>query len=493
MLKAERYHLGCGLVIILLSHGLGHPDVAAQETRQEVGDTRDAMPGLGHVKAAILHNRGIVISGFSGYGFSSNVLDTNDKHHRVLGNLSASYRPMASLAFGLRLDGRYDRHHDTTGKDDGLIGEPRLIGRFVHALSSNLGVGAQLGVWFPGSKAPSFVLSATSADLVSMVSYRAADLSLSANIGFRLDRSAKTVDTPTALSAADRVALGASDSNAALFGIGADYSIGNTELLAEWSYDLLVGKDAPVARESPMRISAGARFPLARDLSMQFMVDLNVGRFPVIDPMSPLLVPIEPTVEATIGIHYRLPPARPVIHKEIAHTNDTPLPPPRATARGQVMSAGAPIAGAKVTVESGKDRREAISDVDGEWKLGDLPLGAATITVSAEGFEPRTTNTTLAADQESAIPTIVLDRILPPGQLRGFVRGYDGKGLKAKLTIESLNKTFETKDDGSFEIDLPPGEYAVSVVSPAHEAQEKTAVIHENAVLILNVDLHRKR
>jgi hypothetical protein len=80
-------------------------------------------------------------------------------------------------------------------------------------------------------------------------------VSVSVNAGVRLDQSARSVEDVMQLSLADRMALGVSDSHALLLGVGAAYRHGPFEPLVEWSWDVLVGRNAPALRESPMRVS----------------------------------------------------------------------------------------------------------------------------------------------------------------------------------------------------------------------------------------------
>ena len=48
------------------------------------------------------------------------------------------------------------------------------------------------------------------------------------------------------------MALGVSESHAALVGVGAAARVGRSELFADWSWDYLVGDKAPRGRLSPM-------------------------------------------------------------------------------------------------------------------------------------------------------------------------------------------------------------------------------------------------
>jgi hypothetical protein len=64
-----------------------------------------------------------------------------------------------------------------------------------------------------------------------------------------------------------------------------------------------------------------------------------------------------------------------------------------------------PVQGAKVTVqaENSAASQTATSDSSGQFRFDNLPLGAYTITVEAEGFVPQTQNLTLASGTEARL------------------------------------------------------------------------------------------
>jgi hypothetical protein len=209
--------------------------------------------------------KGIGLGVASGYGYTGAELDDGDTHHRGSGRLAAAYRIIPDLAVVLRFDGRYDKHSgDVGGSDDGWVGDPRLIARYRKTISDTLSAGAQFGFWAPSSDVPSIEFDALSIEGVGALTYSnpAKTMAVSLNAGYRLDRSAASVEEPERLSLADRLSLGLSDFNAVLVGVGASYKVGEAQLLAEWSLDLLHGKDKPAFSQSPMRIGLGARLPV---------------------------------------------------------------------------------------------------------------------------------------------------------------------------------------------------------------------------------------
>jgi uncharacterized membrane protein len=79
------------------------------------------------------------------------------------------------------------------------------------------------------------------------------------------------------------------------------------------------------------------------------------------------------------------------------------------------------------------------------------------------------------------------------GEIRGTVRSYRGKALGATITVEPGGHTVDADEDGFFKIELEPGDYVVEIVADGYRAQKKKLRVTEDGVVVLNVDLKRKR
>jgi hypothetical protein len=281
----------------------------------DVGDAVDALPGLIRVPVAgAIDRRGIAFASSAGYGWTEAVLGQGDSHDRVFGSLAASVRPVSFFAASLQFDGRYDWHTNPDG-GSGSTGDPRVAFRFGGPLGSAFHVGAQVGVWLPGGTAPSFDFKATTPDASLLATIHAPDspLVVTSRVGFRWDNSAQSVPDPERLSLPDRVALGLNQASAAVFGLGAALrASARVELLADATWDLLVGNGAPTAMESPIVISAGARAALDREGTWQVSVvgATSPSERPAITPGSPL-VDIEPRVSGFVALTVRPAAPRP--------------------------------------------------------------------------------------------------------------------------------------------------------------------------------------
>jgi hypothetical protein len=489
-------------LLLLIMSPLGSAAADPARTSHALG----ALPGVYRVATAEPDATGVAVYTSGGYGYAAGVLGGDDVHHRINGGLAVSLRALPWLAAGLRLDGRRDQHTGLASidqeDDDGMVGEPRLLVQAGTSLSDALHAGLRLTAWLPGNDAPSVVLGATTVDALAMFTLASPGgaLRLGLNAGFRLDRSAASVADADLLSQSDRLGLGVSDSNAVLAGLGAAYRMGSVELLGELTMDRLLGADAPAGlRGSPLRVAAGVRVPLGRNLAAELVAESNLARLPTAEAGQPL-VPYEPRLSITAGVHYRFGggPARAATTGAGAGTGERPAPeqpaaPRLAALRGRVQGAGGTaVPSAAVTIEAGGASREITVDAEARFRVDDLPPGPVSVAVRAEGFEPATRSIELAAGADQEL-VIELERVLPPGQLRGFVRSFGGKPVAAELTIEPLGKKITAGADGGFQIDVAPGKYEVVIRAPGYREQRRSVTIEEGGVLILNVDLRAQK
>ena len=114
----------------------------------------------------------------------------------------------------------------------------------------------------------------------------------------------------------------------------------------------------------------------------------------------------------------------------------------------------------------------------------------AEVSVTVGGKKPGKTTLSLKEGANTA-PKIALDPELPPGQLRAVVRGAGtGKPIAgATVKIEPGGQTATSAADGTFQIDLPPGTYKITVSSPGVKEQELDVTIDPNGVAIKNIEL----
>jgi len=146
---------------------------------------------------------------------------------------------------------------------------------------------------------------------------------------------------------------------------------------------------------------------------------------------------------------------------------------------------GAPLPGARVEFEDDPQTAPAIADAQGEVTLRPAKEGAIVLRVTASGHDPQVIT---VRPGEPAV-AVNLRSSLPAGQIRGTVRGESGKALRASIRLQPLDMKLETAADGSFVIDVPPGDYHVVVNAPGYASQKRPAAVEQNGVTILVIDL----
>lgn len=466
---------------------------------EPVGETLDALPGAHRVGTPGSAARNLTLAGSAGYGYTESVLGTNDSHHRLSGRLAASVRLVPWLAFAGSLDGRWDMHDSDTGSDSGLVGDPRLRVRAGTDIGSGFALGAQATVWLPGGSAPSIELSATTLEGLVMSSLSMGIVTAALQAGFRWDNSANAIDDPDQLSLNDRLALGLSDFNAALVGLGVVVRLDAFELLAETTWEPLLGSDAPDLNTAPLRLVGGGRWQPMSDvpLKVHLICEGLLSSRPDISASSPLVV-VEPRITVLAGVSYAIPFDSKTVHEEPAAPKSAApvVAAPATPVLGSALVAvkdenGNPMQQAQVAWTQADQMQELESDESGSVELLALEPGELEINVTAEGYEAAKARVQVKAGEKAKVE-IQLKRDLPVGQIRGYIRSYGGSGLAASVRIEPIGTELQAGGDGGFEVNVPPGQYQVVISMPGFREQRRRVQVQERGVTLLNVDLREE-
>lgn len=453
-----------------------------------------------------LPQRELNLSASAGYGFTEPFSPVPGAHHRAQGGLGVAVAPLSWLAFALRLDGRLELHPDDgDGSHSAGFGDPRLLARAGHALAPALSLGVELGLWFPGNEAPSFEPSATSADARALLAFTPdGPWVLLGALGFRLDNSAHSAPELRRLRLGDRISLGLSDSNAALAAVGLARRFGaDAELFGELSADLLIGEHAPGLLKSPLRAAVGGRYFPSRALQLELTAIGGLSQRPEVMPDDPL-VPIEPRLLVIAGVRYSIGVGEAASAPRAAGAT-TPKPAPRAppappqtavVAGSLVDDQGEALPEANLTLRTQDGAvREAITDAAGRYRFSDVPVGPAELEAAATGFETQRW-TVDARPGTSPEPARTLAPSTEVGMLRGLVRSFDSAPLRAQILVRDLRgrtrASGESGDDGSFEIELAPGRYRVTISVPGYRSHSRNVQVDANGVAILNVDMREQ-
>jgi hypothetical protein len=459
-----------------------------------------APQALGRVFGAGPQPRSFYLLAAGGYGYTESVLGMNDAHHRAAGAIAAEARLLSWLGVAFRLDGRYDLHL-VPGQphDDGLVGDPRLYLRVDRALGAGLRIGARAGLWLPGRNAPSIDRDALSPELVGALSFVPPSrlVSLSANLGYRLDRSARSAGDAPLLTPGDRLALEVSAFDAVLLGAAASFGRGPAQGFVEASWELLVGAGHPPPLSSPIWTGAGVRVALSAQLHVEAEAEICPSNRPSVAADAPL-VPVPPRYAAWVGLAYRFgasaSPPPPASAAAALPTAAPPAPAVEVLLRGQVTAAdGGALAETRVVIAAGGVETEVEVNVggDGRFVFRGKPGQALQVRAEAAGCTPASRPVTLP-QADGVDVALALERRLPSGQLRGLVRSLKGADVDAEILVEPGERRVRAQR-GRFEVDVPPGSYEVTISAPGYETQTRRVQVEENGVTLLDVDLKVER
>lgn len=509
------------------------PTVAPAEQALGYG----GMPGGIHVPDAdTLPQGALELITIDGYGSRKGALNPDHTLTRALGSIAIAYGVHELFTLGLSLDGRYDRSSHTNGPidpDDGYVGDPHIIGRFAKG-AGTARFGAQLGIWVPGKDAPSIAGSAISVDVRALASLPAGPGILSFEVGYRVDNSASSVDHPELLSLADRVQLGVSDFNAVFGGAHLAFPIGRAWIGAEASIDAFLG-DPPGDGMGGVKLGHAA----LTDGTISFRGGVSAGyhindtfavlgyaegaRVPYITTAQVMdgnipLIPYEPafTIGAGLSATFGHAGSRDARFKGCAYTPEgcpaVELPIVSDITGKVVDDADKPIVGAKVSIKLANVAPDPVAtDASGTYVFKAVRIGTqaeatktkpalhridettGTVSVEVDGKKPGTATISKLDETTTTVPPIKLEPALPPGQLRGTVHALpSGKAVEhATITVAGKDLKVETGADGTFSVDLAPGQYHIAIKAAGFAPQELDLTIEPNGVNIKNIDLHK--
>jgi hypothetical protein len=199
-----------------------------------------------------------------------------------------------------------------------------------------------------------------------------------------------------------------------------------------------------------------------------------------------------------------------VVEKDCARHNPPDCAPVKLPITADISGvvrddAGKPVVGAKVALTlKASQVPPQITDDKGGYVFAGVPIGttidgkpeidetAAQVGVTVDGKKPGGATVPLVAGK-NAVPTITLESLLPPGELRAIVTSLQtGQPIKdAKVTIEPGGQTIQTGADGTFKIALAPGQYKITVTAVGLATQQLDVTIDTNGVTTKNINMRR--
>lgn len=428
-------------------------------------------------------------------GVTEGLTRNDSTHERGAGQAALAVDAARWLSFGAWLRGRYDLHpRDGHGRDDGFLVESELSTRLSFQVGA-LGLGLEAAGWLPGGPDFSASLSGLSADTRLLLSGQASKVVVAGYAGYRLDRTSKAAGDVSRLRFGDRSALGMSDFDAVLAGIGAGYPFGRTLVYGEAAAQLLLGSPKPAA--SPIWVTLGVRRAFATPgLSAELAIATLASARPSLSTGSELF-PLEPRVTLQLGVTYRFgqtaaksaaAPPKPA-PPPVAPPPPPPAVPPSTSIELVLLDdRGQPLARANVVVTHPDGDTQLVETEPGHYRLDGAQPGRAHLRIKAEGFRPIERDIDVSAGKALRLD-VQTEQALPAGQVRGLVRSLRGKPLVANVQLEPGGAQTKTDAEGWFQIDVPPGDYEVVIEAPGYQAQRRKAKVDEQGVVIVNADL----
>jgi len=453
-----------------------------------------AMPGIVNLGLPAPAPHGFSLGASAGGGWIEPVGQPPVGAGRLTGGFAAAYAPLPALAFGLDLSGRADF---LSTPETNASAEPRLTARAVVLPQGPVRLGFEADVRFVGVAAPSIDWAATSPSLSALVAWVPKPGTwVGGTLGFHFDRSAEAVPDPSVVSAADRITLGASSWPALRAGLGVSHRLDAAplDLLAEISADFLVFDSPPPLGESPMRLSAGARYHLSPGLALLAAAQVGLSARPA-TLSGDTLIPIEPRLGGQLALSWTIHPAKKAAPPKEAQkpvvAPPPPPPPPVAPAspvRGRVVDeAGQGLPDVEVTLEAQGTSRAIRTAADGTFEFPGVDDDAPVVArASAAGYDPEAAE--LVPGRERQVE-LILRPAVPAGQVRGTIVDMAGHPVAAKITIDPGGLVLQVPADGTFNIELSPGEYRLRAEHPDFAPQGRVIVVVERGVVILNIAL----
>ena len=469
---------------------------------QSVGDGLDGLPGIVRVGVPATPGPRIGAALWAGYGLTEAQSDEAGAHHRVSTTATLGGAINRTISGALRLDFRHDVHPaDAQGNDSGSTLDLSPIVRASFPLGKSFALAAEGKVGLRGAAATAGLPSPVVEGKLLGSAFSHKGLIVSALLGVRSAQRGPIVREAADLRRGDRVVLGLSEHPAVLVGLGAAQKLGRTDLLFEATADVAVSGNAPPVPRSPLRLDAGIRYRATPTLLLHALVEAAPGARAASTTTAPL-VPIEPRIAGLIGISLRLPPPkRPPAPTTPAISEPEPEPEPEpvlaktaAYVVEVVDTTGHPISDAEVNLE-----RE---NPDGTWEtfrlplqhlnryeLAGVPVGSARVVVEADLLRPHR-ELVEVTEKGVNLLRVELRKVGSAGsQLRGLVRSYSGRGLRATITVTPGDHRIECDENGEFELDLPPGGYQVMIEAKGYAPQKRALSVGKEGVTVLNADL----
>jgi hypothetical protein len=130
------------------------------------------------------------------------------------------------------------------------------------------------------------------------------------------------------------------------------------------------------------------------------------------------------------------------------------------------------------------------TDASGAFVFRAVQRGAWLLTTATADYDPTARELEVAEPQANA-GEVVIYPALPAGQVKGRALDLRGNPVAATVVFEPGGLTLQVAADGSFTVDLKPGNYSVRVSHPDFATQLRSVRVEERGVIVLDIALDR--
>jgi len=421
------------------------------------------------------------------YFGGSDVVRTDDQVRRFVGHLGLSWTPFPFIEAFAELSARAATN---------TLGDPELIqsvGDFsfgakgFYEIVPGVHAGGLLRLTLPaGANSVGLDGSATSADILALSSIDLRYLAdiptrFHVNLGYLVDNSEQLF--PFVLERVERFGHNVYDYNRVRMAFGVDAPLPYVTPSLEWTLEIPNGAACdsrltqPCVTDNgfasyPSWLTIGASSaPFDDDLVLHMGVDLGLTT------AESQGTPAVPAWNFLFGITYNLAPGRAEI-VEVPVEVPVEVAPPTSYVFGSIVDADTeePIAGAQI-VYLDTEFSAQVTDEEGRFRSIDFPIGTeATIEVRHPSYQTRAMR--VAFSEEVREGTIPLEPAFTGSRITGRVRAASGADIPATVSFRGdATYDIEVEADGSFVIDVDPGEYVITAHAPGYVATRMPAVL----------------
>ena len=184
-----------------------------------------------------------------------------------------------------------------------------------------------------------------------------------------------------------------------------------------------------------------------------------------------------------------------LIKRTVTRTFEVDRAPPEGRLRGIVRDAKTkrPVAGAIVKYSGRLLSPQATGD-DGTFLSYGLPAGPVTLEVTREGdYKLETVTTEVALNTETPVEVMLTPK--PPRESRVHLKVTDEKGVAVLGGNAHFGGPIQrdgNPDGDGFSVQLPPGDYSVSMDAPGYLAREKAFTVQAGKDQIIEIKIHKR-